>query len=275
MRAEAESHGGPDFAVFFQTRLRSLLAACRVPCRFGRCESVACRLPVCWNTALCEALYPSLHGVEITLRNIIDSRVRTLHGDLWFDKPGALKLPHQMESLARVRVRLQKRHEPETHDRIVSELGFGFWTGMLDPLYDKDLWRSGAALAFHGAPRNKRARAVLLARVNGIRQLRNHASHHDVLWKRAQLADGTLRDGDSRDGSAQQCSRPFGLSIGSRRSWPRVRCRSRLISTPSHRTGFPNGERQRPRRRNRGRSWRLSGVLPPVPLPQLSRTVLG
>ena len=56
-----------------------------------------------WNTALCEALYPSVHGVEVAFRNIIDRRMQVLHGEYWFDDPAVLIVKDHDKAVARAR----------------------------------------------------------------------------------------------------------------------------------------------------------------------------
>lgn len=140
-----------------------------------------------WNNALCEALYPTLHGVEVSLRNIIDRRMRVLKGEFWFDDPANLLVPRQGDHVQTARDRLQRDHLPATHDRIVAELVFGFWTGMMARPYQEMVWIEHVATDFSGVPRERRSRANIATRLDGIRALRNRASHHESIWRREHL----------------------------------------------------------------------------------------
>lgn len=140
-----------------------------------------------WNTALCEALYPPVHGVEIVLRNIVDKRLRVLHGDFWFDDPLILLVGKQKTDLGLARVRLQGGGLPETHDRIVAELGFGFWTGMLAGCYERPVWQTNVRADFPNVPTHRRTRSQIAGRLNDVRALRNRVSHHESIWRRPHL----------------------------------------------------------------------------------------
>jgi hypothetical protein len=140
-----------------------------------------------WNTQLCEALYPALHGVEVALRNRVDTHMRSIHGDLWFDTAGVLLVPDQAETLKGVRSRLKRDNIPETHDRLIAELNFGFWTGMLAQPYERTIWQTAVATVFPGVPRHMRTRSALASRLNDIRKLRNRMSHHESIWRRPHL----------------------------------------------------------------------------------------
>jgi hypothetical protein len=140
-----------------------------------------------WNASLCEALYPSINSVEVVLRNIIDRRLRADVGEFWFDQPGVLLIQDQMVSLAAARTRLQREKLPETHDRIVAEFGFGFWTGMISRPYERPIWQTNVALDFPSVPRSRRTRSAICSRLNDIRSLRNRASHHESIWRRSHL----------------------------------------------------------------------------------------
>jgi hypothetical protein len=140
-----------------------------------------------WNTQLCEALFPAIHGVEVALRNTIDAHMTSVHGQAWFDKPGVLLIQEQADALAHVKKRLRQEKKSETHDRIVAELSFGFWTGMLGRTYERPIWQTAVASAFPQVPRHMRTRSALATRLNDIRSLRNRVSHHESIWRRPYL----------------------------------------------------------------------------------------
>lgn len=92
-----------------------------------------------WNIALCEALYPGLNMLEISLRNAIHSSLTTEFGtDLWFDIPNLLKR-WQPGEIAEARNTIANRGNQVTADRIVAELKCGFWTTILSRDYHADI----------------------------------------------------------------------------------------------------------------------------------------
>src|SRR5215218_9061396 len=85
-----------------------------------------------WNTALCEALYPSLHFLEVALRNVVfEAAAATYpahHGaGCWLEDARVL---HDAEArtVRAARQRLSRRGKPCEAGRLVAELSFGFWT---------------------------------------------------------------------------------------------------------------------------------------------------
>ena len=96
-----------------------------------------------WNMALCEALYPSLQALEVTLRNSIHAAaVRRYNSDFWFDLPGCNLHQSQQNNVDYAKQELQKKNKPLEAPRIVAELTFGFWTSLLNSYYEQKLWPS-------------------------------------------------------------------------------------------------------------------------------------
>lgn len=64
---------------------------------------------------------------EVTFRNAIDKVLCTVAGaDNWYD---ILTLDStSMKNINDAKHKIQKKGKPVTHDRIISELTFGFWT---------------------------------------------------------------------------------------------------------------------------------------------------
>lgn len=144
-----------------------------------------------WNVALCEALYPCLNALEVSLRNGIHhaaaDRYRT---DYWFDVPGVLKL-RQPGEIQAARDELTRRNKPHTAGRIIAELRFSFWTSLLSGPYHSAFWmdRKAAILrgAFPACPPKRRIRKDIHARYNDLRFLRNRVFHFEPIWNRPDL----------------------------------------------------------------------------------------
>lgn len=168
-----------------------------------------------WNVALCEALYPALHAVEITLRNRLyaagavhfKNRVNDyFEVNCWLDAKPRLLLPPQLTYVVgakdSLRGRLQRKfkNSPKgadlvkahmTPSRLVAELHFGFWTYLFDATYAGSpskqgiLWPTLLPLVFPLNPAIKRHEAS--RRLVSVRQLRNSIFHHEAIWDRATL----------------------------------------------------------------------------------------
>ena len=144
-----------------------------------------------WNMHLCEALYPSLHGLEVSLRNGIHraatGKYRT---EFWFDTPGLLQRG-QPEQIQAARDELGRRKRPQTAGRIIAELRFSFWTSLLSGPYH-DFWMDRRAVmlrsTFAHTPRDLRTRKDIHARYNALRIFRNRVFHYEPIWTRPDLA---------------------------------------------------------------------------------------
>ncbi len=156
-----------------------------------------------WNTALAAALYPSLQGIEVALRNSLHAAITRHHGDDWFDMPSLLVEPWAQGKVLEAKQKLQRQRKPIEAGRVVAELDFGFWTSLLNVAYEQGpnrprsqipLWPRLVPTAFPHSGSPVRGRHSLSARFNAIRDLRNRASHHEPIWRGRRLQDGRRID---------------------------------------------------------------------------------
>ena len=134
-----------------------------------------------WNTALSEAFYPAMQGVEIGLRNALDLAVTRVRGEDWlFD--GSVLLPREQAIVLDLAGRLGHTGPETTRHGCLGGLGFGFWTALLSRSYDGVLWPELTAAALPLVPRRIRSRSELGRRANAVRKLRNRVSHHEPIW---------------------------------------------------------------------------------------------
>ena len=140
-----------------------------------------------WNSALSQALYTPLQGLEVTLRNALGDQLKAAYGPTWFDlNPGpALQYPLP-EMLLKVRTELGRHGSIPVHGRVVSELNWGFWTGILAKRYEQ-LWRSHFRQVFQ-AP-GTLTRAQIFQPLDDLRRLRNRIAHHEPILNRNIAAD--------------------------------------------------------------------------------------
>ena len=141
-----------------------------------------------WNIALCESLYPALNGVEIALRNAIQSAAENYFGSgLWF----AGRLRWQEEDRIN---KLRNKIDPLgvkalTAGDFVSGLSLGFWVDLFKRSYEQILWPWLLRQVFPYAPRRQRDREGLYQRLNRIRRLRNRVFHHEPIWHWNDLSE--------------------------------------------------------------------------------------
>jgi hypothetical protein len=140
-----------------------------------------------WNSALSQALYTPLQGLEVTLRNGLSDQLKAVYGPTWFDlSPGpALHYPLP-DMLLKVRTELGRHGSIPDHGRVVAELNWGFWTGILAKRYEQ-LWRSHFRQVFqaHGPL----TRAQIFQPLDDLRRLRNRIAHHEPILNRNISSD--------------------------------------------------------------------------------------
>ena len=139
-----------------------------------------------WNIALCESLYPSLHGVEIALRNSIHAAASVKFGnELWFS--GRLKKPEE-ERLKELRRKVDHSGTKSlTGGDLVSGLSLGFWVDLLKGRYEPLLWPALLPDVFPYATKKQRAREHAYQRLVAIQKLRNRVFHHEPFWHMQEL----------------------------------------------------------------------------------------
>lgn len=136
------------------------------------------------NTALSEALYTPLQMLEVTLRNRFHAALGEDHGPLWFDAPGLLVVPHQLEQLAKAKGMLAAQGKAAEPGRVVAALTFGFWTALLNKEYE-ELWRATLHRAPDPAARDDKGKALVrnsfTRPLTPLRELRNRVAHHEPI----------------------------------------------------------------------------------------------
>jgi hypothetical protein len=134
-----------------------------------------------YNTHISEAMFGVIQPLEIAFRNAIH---RVLTNDLgradWY-LSGILQSP-ESDSITDARGNLARWKKPETPDRIVAELMFGFWVRLLNKKYEKTMWVNHLHKCFPHGPKPDRDK--ILDRFIKIRDLRNRIAHHEPIFFR-------------------------------------------------------------------------------------------
>jgi hypothetical protein len=151
-----------------------------------------------WNVALCEALYPTLHGLEVALRNSLynagEQRFATAAtGEVacWLDADSPVLAEEERKRVDAAKDSLRSRGKALDAPHLVAELTFGFWTALLDVRYEhrQVLWPHMLSAVFPFIPAKLRKRKTISARLNRVRLLRNRAFHHEPVWHWRDLPD--------------------------------------------------------------------------------------
>jgi hypothetical protein len=142
-----------------------------------------------WNIHLCESLCPCFQLLEVAFRNRTHSRIAgALKEPNWISNQHRVLYQDEQDAIAKAKQSLQLSVTPLTEDYLISEMKFGFWTGLLNSRYEI-LWRKIIADVFPNMPNTIRTRAEASALMNGIRRLRNEALHHHSIWHWKDLKD--------------------------------------------------------------------------------------
>lgn len=140
-----------------------------------------------WNVALCEALYPAFHTLEVGFRNSIHKEFsRVCSCDNWLIERAEILHPRERPSIDSALAKIEQRRRELSEARLIAELSFGFWTSLLDSRYEQ-IWRQVIAGVFPVMPRRIRTRRNISAMMHPIRKLRNLAFHHHAIWDRDDL----------------------------------------------------------------------------------------
>ena len=143
------------------------------------------------NLLLSEAMVPMLNVLEIALRNGIHVRLSKLYGrgdwwEAWRDEPG---FDWQNKQVIGAKEKLRRHKEPQTVDKILAELTFGFWSSLFNAQFQDVLWKD-LRLVFTRCPKPERQRRHISSALNQIRDLRNRVFHHEpLLWLAPELLD--------------------------------------------------------------------------------------
>lgn len=142
-----------------------------------------------WNLQLCESLCPCFQVLEVAFRNKLHSQIASAIADPnWIFNQHKILYPDEQESIKKAKESLELASSPITEDYLVSEMKFGFWTGLLNSRYDR-LWPKIIAEVFPNMPKSMRTRGDASVLMNSIRRLRNEALHHHSIWHWKDLKD--------------------------------------------------------------------------------------
>lgn len=143
-----------------------------------------------WHVDLSAALFASLRGVEVVVRNAVDGvlgsgQPQTPLHETWLLDLGVLQ-PGALKQVVIAVERLGRREA--TRDEVVAMLPFGFWAAIFGRRYDR-LWQTRLHRAF---PHGVASRVQVAHAIGRIHRLRNRIAHHDSLL--GFDVDGVVRD---------------------------------------------------------------------------------
>ncbi|MEH1888951.1 MAG: hypothetical protein V7K92_05590 [Nostoc sp.] len=135
------------------------------------------------NTQLCEALYPSLHTLEIALRNTIDNVLSVKHGNDWLCNEKI-----KLDSYEHENVNAAFKKCKHNLNSLIPELSFGFWKSLIEKKhYEITIWRPFCKQIFKYAKPSELNIKQIRLKIRSIHWLRNRNFHHEPIWNYLQL----------------------------------------------------------------------------------------
>ncbi|MGH3907539.1 MAG: hypothetical protein ACRDTE_25690 [Pseudonocardiaceae bacterium] len=146
-----------------------------------------------WNIEVSAALYGPLHWLEIVMRNAMHRQLTEFFRCAdWWAAPSIRLHQNALRDLTAAQDKLREQRKPVTPGRIVAELPFSFWVGLLGKGrdYEQQLWRPRLHRAF---PSYHGKRSPLHHDLDAMRLLRNRIAHYEPIHRRHLAADyGTI-----------------------------------------------------------------------------------
>jgi hypothetical protein len=131
------------------------------------------------NVRLSSSLFECIGGLEVALRNSVHiALTQAFHSDAWYDSVPFHWQPHEMASLQKAKSRICSRKMQPIPSRVISEMNFGFWCGIMKKHYSAALWIPHLHKAF---PHRRLGHGDAQRRLDGIRALRNRIAHHECI----------------------------------------------------------------------------------------------
>lgn len=194
MRVSSDELGSPNSVSRMDEELRqSLIESLRPTISEGRLGTYllasgfnskrALELYV-WNAQMDEAFHLPIQAVEVGLRNRVNTALIAEFGqDGWKDERLFKLLDEERKGdIAQVLRRIRNRRLAEETGQVVAGLSFGFWVGMLDGRYNRDIWSRHLRSTFPGFPIDRNRKTLALA-AGRVAFTRNRISHHEPIIK--------------------------------------------------------------------------------------------
>ena len=134
-----------------------------------------------------EKYYILLSVFEISLRNSIDEYLKKKISQNWLDS----ELLHQdtKQRILESKNKIYQRKEKISHDKIIAELPFGFWTSLFRKSYSNLFRIKDIKFIFPNIPnKNEKliTRGILDKELNKIRKFRNRVFHYERIINKAE-----------------------------------------------------------------------------------------
>ncbi len=142
------------------------------------------------NIKISQALYPELSILEVTLRNAIDTMLKTCISETWLEdeiKQQKILSDHEYEMLLSAYNDIKTLYPKNfTMGKVIANLTFGFWTNLCSKRYNAVIWTKKGAFkgVFTNYPKNLQQQIHSLSlRLRTVRYFRNRIFHYEPVFK--------------------------------------------------------------------------------------------
>lgn len=144
------------------------------------------------NIQISQSLYPELSVLEITLRNSIDSMLKTNFSENWLEEEVKFnKILEKKEYNILVDVynsteeECKKDSKEFTSGKVIANLNFGFWTSLCSKQYSLTIWHKKKCFrsVFANYPSKKQEISKISRQLYEIRRIRNRIFHYEQIFK--------------------------------------------------------------------------------------------
>ena len=145
------------------------------------------------NLRISQALYPELSTLEITLRNAIDTMLKTCISETWLEdeiKQQHILSDHEHAKLLTAYNDIKKEYRSKDFStgKVIANLNFGFWTNLCSKWYCSNIWNKGCCFkgVFVNYPSEVNNIGDIAAKLRLIRRFRNRIFHYEPIFKYPQ-----------------------------------------------------------------------------------------
>lgn len=138
-----------------------------------------------WNSRLAAECFADVGHLEILLRNRVDRVCSVYYVEEELRIPWFLQLcsglnDDDRNSVIGARERICSSRYPESRDRIVASLTFGFWTGLFNKRHD-EMWKQCLHMVFAEGNNPSVTRKTVAALLESVRITRNRVAHQNYM----------------------------------------------------------------------------------------------
>lgn len=145
------------------------------------------------NLRISQALYPELSTLEVTLRNAIDTMLKSCISETWLEdeiKQQRILTDHEHAKLVTAYNDIKKEYQNSDFSvgKVIANLNFGFWTNLCSKWYCSNIWNKGCCFkgVFVNYPSEVNNIGAIAMKLRLIRRFRNRIFHYEPIFKYPQ-----------------------------------------------------------------------------------------